>query len=206
MCPIPTCDICRSLDHLTVHFQIGKPFAPSSNEQVAYVNNFQRKPNHDLYANTYNIVWKHHPKLSYRNEHLPFPQANTRPIFPEFHRTSFPLQSSQKSNLEALTEGMLLTQRKQDEYIKQLDFKDDVFTTHNKKVESQIVQQAISSTTTPVRLSSKLEPNPRGQYNAIVLRSVSMIYDAFYALIYLVVGSFNNIIFPFLIYFVYFYR
>jgi len=34
------CDWCGFFNHMTVHCQVGNPFAPSSSEQVAYVNNF----------------------------------------------------------------------------------------------------------------------------------------------------------------------
>jgi len=42
-------------------------------------------------------------------------------------------------------------------------------------LETQIAQQANSSTTPPGRLPSKLEQNPREQHNAIVLRSGTQI-------------------------------
>jgi len=70
-----------------------------------------------------------------------------------------------------MLESVLLAQQKQDEYIKQLASKVDSLTTHNKILETQIVQQASSSTTPPGRLPSKPEQNPREQYNAIVLRN-----------------------------------
>jgi len=45
--PSPTCDSCGSFDHLTMNYQVRNPFAPSSSDQVAYVNNFQPRPTHD---------------------------------------------------------------------------------------------------------------------------------------------------------------
>ena len=50
---------------------------------------------------------------------------------------------------------MLLAQQKQDEYIKQLTSKVDVLSTYNKILETQIAQQASSSSTPPERLPSK---------------------------------------------------
>jgi len=47
----------------------------------------------------------------------------------------------------------------------------DLSTTHNKMLESQIVQQANSSITPLRRLPSKPESNPKEQCNVIVLRS-----------------------------------
>jgi len=70
-----------------------------------------------------------------------------------------------------MLESVLLAQQKQDEYNKQLASKVDLLTTHNKMLETQIAQQANSSTTPVGRLPSKPEQNPREQCNAIVLRS-----------------------------------
>jgi len=39
--PTPTCDRCGSFDHITVHYQVGNPFAQSISELVAHVDNFQ---------------------------------------------------------------------------------------------------------------------------------------------------------------------
>jgi len=76
-----------------------------------------------------------------------------------------------------MLENVLLAQQKQDEYIKQLASKVDLLTTQNKILESQIAQQANSSTTSPSRLPSKPEPNPREQCNAIMLRSGTQLED-----------------------------
>ena len=45
-----------------------------------------------------------------------------------------------------------------------------MLTTHNKMLEAQIAQQASSSSTPLSRLPSKHEPNPREQWNAMILR------------------------------------
>jgi len=68
----PVCDRCGALDCVTENYQVGNPFAPSHVEDVANVNNFQPRPNHDPYSNSYNSGWKHHPNFSYRTEPLPF--------------------------------------------------------------------------------------------------------------------------------------
>jgi len=70
-----------------------------------------------------------------------------------------------------MLESVLLAQQKQDKYIKHLASNVDLLTTHNKMLETQIAQQAISSITPPGRLPCKPELNPRKQCNAIVLRS-----------------------------------
>jgi len=62
--PSPLCDRCGSLDHVSEIRQVGNPFAPSHVEYAAYVNNFQPRPNHDPYSNSYNPSWKQHPNFS----------------------------------------------------------------------------------------------------------------------------------------------
>jgi len=49
----PPCEICGSVDHLTLNFQVGSPFVQDTNE-VNYVNNFNPRPTNDPYSNTYN--------------------------------------------------------------------------------------------------------------------------------------------------------
>ena len=66
--------------------------------------------------------------------------------------------------------SMLLAHQKQDEYIKQLASKVDVLTTHNKMLEAQIAQLAMSSSIPQGRFPSMLKPNPREQCNAMILR------------------------------------
>jgi len=66
---------------------------------------------------------------------------------------------------------VLLVEQKQDEYIKQLASKVDLLTTYNKVLDTQIAQQASSSSTPSSILPSKPEPNPREYCNAIVLKS-----------------------------------
>ena len=77
--PFPPCDSCASFDRVTLGCQIGSLFPHSSSDPVAYVNDFPRRLNHNLYLNAYNPSWKNYPHLSYRSDLLPFPQPNTRP-------------------------------------------------------------------------------------------------------------------------------
>ena len=49
-----TCERCGSYDHVTMNCQVRNLLALFPNEHVAYVNNFQHRPNHDPYSNTYN--------------------------------------------------------------------------------------------------------------------------------------------------------
>jgi len=77
--PSPLCDRCGSPEHVSENYQVGNPFAAPNVEHVAYINNFQPRPSHDQYSNTYNPVWKQHLNFFYRTDPLPFPQANARP-------------------------------------------------------------------------------------------------------------------------------
>jgi len=70
-----------------------------------------------------------------------------------------------------MLESVLLTQQKQDEYIKQLASKVGLLTIHNKMLGTYITQQPSFSSTPPSRLPRKPKPNPREHCNAIVLRS-----------------------------------
>jgi len=56
--PFPTCDRCGSYNHVTLNCQVENPFAPSPDEHVAYVNNFQPRLNHEPYSNLYKLGWK----------------------------------------------------------------------------------------------------------------------------------------------------
>ena len=51
------CEICVSIEHISLHCPVGSPFSQGPNE-VNYTN--------DPYSNTYNPSLKNHPNLSYR--------------------------------------------------------------------------------------------------------------------------------------------
>ena len=125
--PSPLCDKCGSLEHVSENCQVRNSLTPPHAEHAAYVSNFQPRPNHNPYSNSYNPRWKQHPNFSYRTDPLPFPQANARPAPLGFQRPSLPPQAPppQKSNSESMLESVLLAQQKQDEYIKQLASKVD---------------------------------------------------------------------------------
>jgi len=50
----PLCEICGSVDHLTVNCQMGSPFAQDISEPVNSVNNFNPIPTNDPFSNTCN--------------------------------------------------------------------------------------------------------------------------------------------------------
>jgi len=76
----------------------------------------------------------------------------------------------QKLNLDLMMENMLMVQQKQDEYIKQLATKVDVLTTHNRMLETQMVQKAVFSSAPLDRLSSKPETNPCEHCNYVTMK------------------------------------
>ena len=59
------CEICGSVDHLTLNCQVGSPFAQDTSE-VNNVNNFNLSSTNNPYSNTYNPDWRNLPKFSYR--------------------------------------------------------------------------------------------------------------------------------------------
>jgi len=69
----PPSDSCGSFDHVNLNCQVGSLFAQSSSHQVAYVNKFHTRLNHDPYYNIYNPAWKKLPNLSCKSDSLPFP-------------------------------------------------------------------------------------------------------------------------------------
>jgi len=111
------CEICGSVEHVTLNCQIGSSFFQDPNE-VNYAQNFNPRPTNDPYSNTYNLGWKNHPNFSYRSNpnSSNVPPVNARP--PWFSKTPFPSQMSHKSSLEVMIESMLMAQQKQDDYIK----------------------------------------------------------------------------------------
>ena len=155
-------EICGFIEHVTLNCQVGNPFSQNPSE-VNHMKNFNPRLANDPYSSTYNPGRK---KFSYGSNLNPLnkPPMNARPPL-GFQRPHFPSQIPQKSNLEAMTENMLMAQQKQDEYIKQLALKVDVLTTHNSMLESQIAQKSSFSSTSLDRLPSKPKPNPREHYN-----------------------------------------
>ena len=69
-----------------------------------------------------------------------------------------------------MIENLLMAQQKQDEYIKQLATKVDVFTTHNKMLETQFAQKAAFSSMPPDRLPNKPKFNPCEHCNCVTMK------------------------------------
>ena len=56
--PTPSCEICGSIDPLTVTCQVRSPFAQDTGDQVNSVNSFTLRLTNDPYFNTYNSGWR----------------------------------------------------------------------------------------------------------------------------------------------------
>ena len=65
---------------------------------------------------------------------------------------------------------MVMTQQKQDEYIKQLVSRVDVLMTHNRMLETQIAQKASFSSSPPDRHPNKSELNPHEHCNCVTMK------------------------------------
>jgi len=130
------CEICGSIEHVTLNCQVGSPFSQGPSE-ANYVQNFNPRPTNDPCSSAYNLNWKNHLNFSYKSNPNPsnIPPMNARPP-PGFQRPCFPSQVALKSNSEIMIKCMLMAQQKQDEYSKQLASKVDVLTTHNKMLEA----------------------------------------------------------------------
>jgi len=103
--PSLSCDKCGSIDHLTVHCQLGSPFAQDVSDQVNYVNNCHLRPTNDTFSS------RSYPNFAYKSNAPLVPQMNFRP--PRgFQRPSYPQQAPKKSNLESMMENMFLAQQK----------------------------------------------------------------------------------------------
>jgi len=107
--PSLSCDMCGSINHLTVHCQVSSPFAQDVSDRVNYVNNYNSRPATYPFSSTYNLGWRNRPNFSYRSNAPFVPQTNFRPP-PRFQRPSYPQQTPQKFNLETMMENMLLGQ------------------------------------------------------------------------------------------------
>jgi len=106
------CEICGSIEYMTLNCQVGSLFFQDSSE-VNYVQNFNSRPANDPYSNNYNSGWRNHLNFSYgSNPNSPnMPPTNAIPP-PSFQRPPFPPQVPQKSNLEAIMESMVIGQQK----------------------------------------------------------------------------------------------
>ncbi|CAJ2652102.1 unnamed protein product [Trifolium pratense] len=157
------CELCGVQGHAIAECQLLTEVSP---DQVNYTQ-----------GNPYNHGPRNHPYLSYKsNNALYAPGQAPTPSPPGFQK---PAQNvPRKSNLELLMENFITTQAQTNlqtsEQIKQITSKLDALTTHNKMLETQIAQvaQQQASTSAPAgTFPGQPQQNPRGQANAVILRS-----------------------------------
>jgi len=60
--PFP-CEICGSIEHVTLNCQTGSPFSQDPNE-VNYVQNINPRLTNNPYSSTYHLGWKNHLNFS----------------------------------------------------------------------------------------------------------------------------------------------
>ena len=168
-----SCEICGVAGHVAATCQLGNS-NPQNLEmaQVDAVNNF---------SGGFNSGHRNQPVFPYRGNQNQVGQGNFRQP-PGF-------QQPQRSNLENLMETFVSTQMKQNEEfkhqmaefkqqgqvvgeaIKQLTSKVDSLAVHNKMLETQLAQQAGSSSRPLGMFPGQPETNPNAHCNAIALRS-----------------------------------
>jgi len=64
------CEICSSIEHMTVNREVGGPFSQDPSK-VNYAQNFNPGLTNDPYSSTYNPSCKNHPNFSYRSNPNP---------------------------------------------------------------------------------------------------------------------------------------
>ncbi|XP_017630574.1 uncharacterized protein LOC108473495 [Gossypium arboreum] len=153
--PIQLCRICAKPDHPTNSCPI---LQEDLIEQANTVGNFPRPPQrwYDPYSNSYNVGWKDHPNLSYGTNlwfNQPFQQ---RP--PQNQQIPTP-----KSSLEAIVERLANSTKKFQQKTAM----------HLQELDKQVSKLAltVSRLESQGKLPSQIEPNPRHNVSAIMLRS-----------------------------------
>ena len=61
------CQFCGVGDHTISSCQVFASKEEPHEEEVSYMNNFNRGPRNDPYSNSYNPGWRNHPNFSYGN-------------------------------------------------------------------------------------------------------------------------------------------
>ena len=174
------CEICGIQGHMAAECQTPFPGVEHANA----LHNYGQRPQNNPYSNTFNPGWRNHPNFSYRNNN-PIPPNTSQPQPPGFqYRAPYtpppsqPQPPPQKSNLESLMEKFITTQIKTNdvltESVSQLTSRVEAISTHQKMMETQIAQiaQQVNHLSRPQgHFPGQPETNPKGQMNAIILRS-----------------------------------
>jgi len=66
----PPCEICGSVEHVTLNCQVWSSFFQDSSE-VNYVQNYNPRLTNDHYSSTYNLGYRNHPNFLYRSNPNP---------------------------------------------------------------------------------------------------------------------------------------
>ena len=149
-------------DHTISCCQLFASQDESKEENVSYMNNYNRGPRNDPYSNTYNPGWRNHPNFSYSNNQ---PNQQGPPGFQPksgYHQG----QPSQppKPSWEAAVESIVNS-------VKQLA---DEVKSQGKSIkilEQQMAQMAAGSSRPPGQLPGQPEMNPKETCRAVALRS-----------------------------------
>ena len=160
------CQFCGEGDHTISSCQVYASRDEPQEEEVNYMNNFNRGPRNDPYSNSYNPGWRNHPNLSYGNN-----QAQQRP--PPGFRPKAPLyqgQPSQKPSWETAIESLASSMKTLTDEVRSQG-------KNLKIVEQQLAQQAANVPRPSGQLPGHPEVNPRGQLNAVTLRSGKQLED-----------------------------
>ncbi|XP_058774816.1 uncharacterized protein LOC131649088 [Vicia villosa] len=170
------CELCGIQGHQTSDCNL---LNESSSEQVNYT---QGNP----FSNTYNPGWRNHPNFSYKNNN---PIQNPGPSRPQSYPTQKQNQPMQvvppRPSFRETVEKFILAQTQQNkefhnqnnhiiDLITKLGTEFDQVITHNKMLEtqiSQIAQTPGAQTMLGGQFPGQTQPNPKGQANAITLRS-----------------------------------
>ena len=169
-----SCTTCGGNDHQPYMC----PFTSQENfENVNLVNNYGRSQNNP-YAPNYNPGWRNHPNFSYKNNPNGGAPPQNRPQQGFIPNQGVPQQgfvqqqveppNPQKSNIEVMLEKLVAQQQKDMNEMREA-MKQQA--TQLKMLETQVAQQASTSTRPPGTFPGHPEVNPREHCQAIHLRS-----------------------------------
>ncbi|KAJ9544667.1 hypothetical protein OSB04_024374 [Centaurea solstitialis] len=191
-----SCDMCGNQGHSADNCKLGEKLTL---EQANAIFNQPRPQGHggNPFSPTYNPGWRNHPNFSWKGNQPQHGQSSTqvnlRPpqqppmpipppqqsqlIYPPPPNMPVLAPIPQKPNLESLVERFVQAQGDKND---QIFAKIDANTAHTKMMEtqiSQISQQMASLLKQGNQLPPQPEQNPRGQMNAVTLRSGRLLVE-----------------------------
>ena len=153
-----SCQFCGEGDHTISSCQLYIAQDDAQGE-ANYTGNFNRGPRNDPYSNTYNPGWRNHPNFSYANN-----QAALRPP-PGFQQRAPPPQNQERAQTS--------DDSKLDLIMKELQNVNKILKNH----DSLHAQYALNAPRPQGQLPGQTEANPKGQINAVTLRSGKQLED-----------------------------